>query len=240
MTTALRAPLTFLRIPVTAALVLAAAVPAAATAQPAQSRDADPAGLHGAGPHQEVVVLSGGCFWGIQAVFEHVRGVTEAVSGYAGGDARNAEYERVSTGTTGHAESVRVVFDPLQVSFDQILQVFFTVAHDPTQLNRQGPDEGSQYRSAVWYTTEEQGRATKAFIAQLIGAKTFSRPIVTQVSPLSGFYPAESYHQDYAEHHPNAAYIAINDRPKVERLRTVLPNLYRDPPVLTAAGASGF
>ncbi len=183
-------------------------------------------------------MLSGGCFWGIQAVFEHVRGVTEAVAGYAGGAAGTAEYERVSTGLTGHAESVRVVFDPSQVSFDELLQVFFTVAHDPTQLNRQGPDDGSQYRSAVWYTTEEQERATKAFIARLTAAKTFSRPIVTQVSPLSGFYPAEPYHQDYAEHHPNAPYIAINDRPKVERLRTVLPNLYRDQPVLTTAGAS--
>jgi peptide-methionine (S)-S-oxide reductase len=217
-----------------AVLVLAAAVPNVATGQATESGT-----VAAMAPRQEVVVLSGGCFWGIQAVFEHVRGVTEAVAGYAGGAAGTAEYERVSTGLTGHAESVRVVFDPSQVSFDELLQVFFTVAHDPTQLNRQGPDDGSQYRSAVWYTTEDQERATKAFIARLTSAKTFSRPIVTQISPLSGFYPAESYHQDYAEHHPNAPYIAINDRPKVERLRTVLPNLYRDPPVLTTASASG-
>jgi len=216
-----------------AALILGAAVPNVAAAQATESKS-----VAAMAPRQEVVVLSGGCFWGIQAVFEHVRGVTEAVAGYAGGASSTAEYERVSTGLTGHAESVRVVFDPTQVSFDELLQVFFTVAHDPTQLNRQGPDDGSQYRSAVWYTTEEQERATKAFIARLTGTKTFSRPIVTQVSPLSGFYPAESYHQDYAEHHPNAPYIAINDRPKVERLRTVLPNLYRDPPVLTTASAA--
>jgi len=216
-----------------AALILGAAVPNVAAAQATESKS-----VAAMAPRQEVVVLSGGCFWGIQAVFEHVRGVTEAVAGYAGGASGTAEYERVSTGLTGHAESVRVVFDPTQVSFDELLQVFFTVAHDPTQLNRQGPDDGSQYRSAVWYTTEEQERATKAFIARLTGTKTFSRPIVTQVSPLSGFYPAESYHQDYAEHHPNAPYIAINDRPKVERLRTVLPNLYRDPPVLTTASAA--
>lgn len=234
MTIKLRTPLRISGSAATAAaLVLAAAVPRVAGAQATESRS-----IAATAPRQEVVVLSGGCFWGIQAVFEHVRGVTEAVAGYAGGAAGTAEYERVSTGLTGHAESVRVVFDPSQVSFDELLQVFFTVAHDPTQLNRQGPDDGSQYRSAVWYTTEEQERATKAFIARLTAAKTFSRPIVTQVSPLSGFYPAEPYHQDYAEHHPNAPYIAINDRPKVERLRTVLPNLYRDQPVLTTAGAS--
>jgi peptide-methionine (S)-S-oxide reductase len=199
---------------------------------------ARPIPLRATGPtpgHEEVVVLSGGCFWGIQAVFEHMRGVTQAVSGYTGGDARMANYDDVSTGTTGHAESVRVTFDPAQVSFADILHVFFTVAHDPTELNRQGPDDGSQYRSAIWYTSEEQKRAAEAYIAQLTAAKTFPRPIVTQLAPLHGFYPAESYHQDYFERHPDAPYIAINDRPKVEHLRELLPTLYREVPVLTTA-----
>jgi peptide-methionine (S)-S-oxide reductase len=208
----------------------AAALPLVAV--PAHPRDSAPVPAN-----QEVVVLSGGCFWGIQAVFEHVRGVTGAVSGYTGGAARTASYDEVSTGTTGHAESVRVTFDPSQISFGEILHVFFAVAHDPTELDRQGPDDGSQYRSAIWYTSPEQQRVATAYIAQLTTATTFRRPIVTQVSPLQGFYPAESYHQDYAEHHPDAAYIAINDRPKVDHLRTLLPALYRETPVLTTARA---
>ena len=176
----------------------------------------------------EVAVFSGGCFWGIQAVFQHVKGVTNAVSGYAGGDAATAHYDRVSEGNTGHAESVRVTFDPSQVSYEQLLQVFFTVAHDPTQLNFQGPDHGSQYRSAIWYTTDEQRAAAERYIAQLTTAKVWSHPIVTQVSRLGAFYPAESYHQDYATLHPYQPYILFNDAPKVAALKRQLPALYRE------------
>ncbi len=174
-------------------------------------------------------VFSGGCFWGIEAVFEHVRGVIDAVSGYSGGDASTAEYERVSTGTTGHAESVKVTYDPSQVSYGDLLRVFFSVAHDPTQLNRQGPDEGTQYRSAIFYTTEDQHHVALAYIEQLNHAKVFSRPIVTQVTPLVAFYPAEAYHQHFAERHPDHPYIVAQDRPKVDRLHQQLPELYREP-----------
>jgi peptide-methionine (S)-S-oxide reductase len=174
----------------------------------------------------QTVVLAGGCFWGIQAVFEHVKGVTSATSGYSGGSAQTAQYETVSSGATGHAESVRVIYDPSQVSLGQILKVFFSVAHDPTELNRQGPDEGTQYRSAIFYANEEQRRIAQAYIDQLNRAKIFSRPIVTQLSAFQGFYPAESYHQGYAERHPNDPYIAINDLPKLERLKQTLPELY--------------
>jgi peptide-methionine (S)-S-oxide reductase len=174
----------------------------------------------------QTVVLAGGCFWGIQAVFEHVKGVGSATAGYSGGSAQTAQYETVSTGTTGHAESVRVVYDPSQISFGQILKVFFSVAHDPTELNRQGPDEGTQYRSVVFYSNDDQRRIAQAYIDQLNHAKAFSRPIVTQVVALRGFYPAEAYHQDYAEHHPNEPYIAINDLPKLEHLKQMLPELY--------------
>lgn len=180
-----------------------------------------------AGAAEEVAVFSGGCFWGIEAVFEHVKGVTHAESGYAGGGAATANYEAVSNGDTGHAESVRVVFDPSQVSYGQLLQVFFSVAHDPTELNYQGPDHGPQYRSVIWYTSEAQRRTAEAYIAQLTKARTFSKPIVTQVAPLRGFYLAEAYHQDYATRHPDAPYIVYNDAPKVERLKKDLPALYR-------------
>jgi len=177
---------------------------------------------------QQTVVFAGGCFWGIQAVFQHVKGVQEATSGYSGGSAATAEYETVSTGTTGHAESVRVTYDPSQVSFGQLLKVFFSVAHDPTQLNRQGPDTGTQYRSAIFYNDPEQAKITKAYIGQLEQARVFERPIVTQVTPLQGFYPAEAYHQNYATLHPNEPYIAYNDAPKVEHLRQQLPALYKE------------
>ena len=180
-----------------------------------------------AGATEEVAVFSGGCFWGIEAVFEHVKGVTRAESGYAGGSAATANYEAVSNGDTGHAESVRVVFDPSQVSYGQLLQVFFSVAHDPTELNYQGPDHGPQYRSVIWYTSEAQRQTAEAYIAQLTKAHTFSKPIVTQVTPLRGFYLAEAYHQDYATRHPDALYIVYNDAPKVERLKKDLPALYR-------------
>src|SRR6478609_9392728 len=171
----------------------------------------------------ETVVLAGGCFWGIQAVFEHVKGVSSVTAGYSGGQASTAQYETVSTGRTGHAESVRIVYDPAQVSYGQLLKVFFSVAHDPTELNRQGPDEGTQYRSAIFYANEDQRRIAQAYVDQLNRAKALAQPIVTQIVALQGFYPAEAYHQDYAEHHPNEPYIAINDLPKVEHLKQTLP-----------------
>jgi len=174
----------------------------------------------------ETVVLAGGCFWGIQAVFEHVKGVSSATAGYSGGSASTAQYETVSTGQTGHAESVRVVYDPSQISFGQILKVFFSVAHDPTELNRQGPDDGTQYRSVIFFASEDQRRVAQAYVDQLNGAKVFARPIVTQIVALKAFYPAEGYHQDYAEHHPNEPYIAINDLPKLNHLKQTLPELY--------------
>ncbi|HEY7405758.1 MAG TPA: peptide-methionine (S)-S-oxide reductase MsrA [Candidatus Angelobacter sp.] len=174
----------------------------------------------------QTVVLAGGCFWGIQAVFEHVKGVSSVTAGYSGGSAQSAQYEIVSSGNTGHAESVRIVYDPSQISYGQLLKVFFSVAHDPTELNRQGPDEGTQYRSAVFYADDDQRRIAEAYIDQLNHAKAFAQPIVTQVVALQAFYPAESYHQDYAEHHPHDPYIAINDLPKLEHLKQTLPELY--------------
>ena len=179
-------------------------------------------------PAEDTAVFAGGCFWGVEAVFEHVKGVKSAVSGYAGGSVANPSYEMVSSGDTGHAESVQVIYDPSQVSYGKLLQVFFSVAHDPTQLNRQGPDRGTQYRSAIFYNTPQQERVAEAYIKQLTAAKTFSRPIVTQVSKLSAFYPAEAYHQDYLAHHPNQLYIVINDQPKVTALKKQFPAEYRD------------
>ncbi len=176
---------------------------------------------------EQTAVVAGGCFWGIQAVFQHVKGVISATSGYAGGAAKTAEYEVVSTGETGHAESVKITYDPSQITYGQLLRVFFSVAHDPTQLNRQGPDEGSQYRSSIFYGSDEQKRIAEAYIAQLQIARVFPRPIVTQVVPLKAFYPAEAYHQDYAAHHPHDPYIVYNDAPKVAHLREQLPDLYQ-------------
>jgi peptide-methionine (S)-S-oxide reductase len=178
-------------------------------------------------PGKQTVVFAGGCFWGVQAVFQHVKGVVEATSGYAGGAADTAKYDLVSTGDTGHAESVRVTFDPAQVSFGQLLRVFFSVAHDPTELNHQGPDSGTQYRSALFFTDAAQKRVAEAYIAQLDRAKLFPGRIVTKVAPLEAFYPAEAYHQNYATNHPNNPYIVINDAPKVEHLRQMFPALYR-------------
>ena len=174
----------------------------------------------------QVAVFSGGCFWGIQAVFQHVKGVTNAVSGYAGGDASSARYDRVSSGNTGHAESVRVTFDPAVVSYEQLLEVFLTVSHDPTQLNYQGPDTGTQYRSAVFTANADQARIAKAYVQQLDAAKVFKRKIVTVIANPTPFYPAEDYHQDYATLHPDDLYIRINDAPKVEALKRGLPELY--------------
>ena len=174
----------------------------------------------------ETAVLSGGCFWGIQAVFEHVKGVISATSGYTGGEASTAHYELVSDGNTGHAESVSVVYDPAQISYGELLRVFFSVAHDPTEVNRQGPDTGTQYRSMISFANPEQKRIAGAYIQQLNNAKIFTHPIATQVVPLKGFYPAEAYHQDYAAHHPNDPYIYFNDAPKVEHLKKQFPELY--------------
>ena len=172
-------------------------------------------------------MLAGGCFWGVQEVFLHVKGVKDATSGYSGGPVKSPLYEQVSTGTTGHAESVKISFDPAQISYGQLLKIFFSVVHDPTQLNRQGPDTGSQYRSMIFYSNDEQKRIAEAYISQLEQAKLFPRPIVTQVVPLQPFYMAETYHQNYARFHPDDPYIAINDAPKVEQLRQQFPNLYK-------------
>jgi peptide-methionine (S)-S-oxide reductase len=186
-----------------------------------------------AGPAQ-TVVLSGGCFWGVQGVFEHVRGVRRVVAGYSGGAKSTAEYETVSSGSTGHAESVQISFDPAQVSFGELLQVFFSVVHDPTQLNRQGPDSGTQYRSEIFYSNASQKQIADAYIAQLTQAHAFARPIVTRVDGLSGFYPAEDYHQDFLIHHPNYPYIVYNDLPKVENLKRLFPAYYVGQPVLVS------
>lgn len=182
-----------------------------------------------------VVVLAGGCFWGVQGVFQHVKGVSNAVSGYAGGDKKTAEYERVSTGRTGHAESVQVTYDPRQISYGRILQIFFSVVHDPTELNRQGPDTGTQYRSAIFPLNAEQADVAKAYIAQLDQAHAFKKPIATKIEPDRAFYPAESYHQDYLTRHPSEPYIAFNDLPKIEDLKRLIPELYRATPVLVAS-----
>jgi peptide-methionine (S)-S-oxide reductase len=183
----------------------------------------------------ETAVFAGGCFWGVQAVFQHTKGVLSAVSGYAGGEQGTAHYEQVGSGRTGHAESVQVTYDPRQVSFGTLLQVYFSVAHDPTTLNRQGPDSGPQYRSAVFYRDAQQKAVTERYIAQLEAAKVFPARIVTQVAPLKAFYPAEAYHQDYATLHPDSPYIATFDLPKIANLKALMPQLYRDKPVLVAA-----
>jgi peptide-methionine (S)-S-oxide reductase len=180
------------------------------------------------------IVLAGGCFWGVQLVYQHVKGVSSAVSGYAGGSKDTASYEVVSSGRTGHAESVEVTFDRRQISLGRILQIFFSVAHDPTELNRQGPDTGTQYRSAIFYGEESQKKIAEAYIAQLDKAGVFGRKIVTQVTPLAGFYPAEAYHQDYATIHPSMPYIAINDLPKAENLKRLYADTYRERPVLVS------
>ena len=194
----------------------------APTALPAPAVDTPRAAASG----RQTAVFSGGCFWGVQAVFQHVKGVISATSGYSGGAAKTAEYEIVSTGETGHAESVQVAYDPSQITYGALLRVFFSVAHDPTQLNRQGPDEGTQYRSAIFYNGDEQKHIAEAYIAQLDKSHAFQSRIVTEVTPLKAFYPAEAYHQNYATLHPNQPYIVYNDAPKVERLRQEFPDLY--------------
>ena len=177
-------------------------------------------------PAQETAVVAGGCFWGIQAVFQHVKGVVSATSGYSGGTAKNPDYEAVSSGETGHAESVQIVYDPSQVTYGELLRLFFSVALDPTEVNRQGPDEGTQYRSLIIYGNDQQKHIAEAYIAQLNQAKVFRKAIATQVVPLTAFYPAEAYHQNYATLHPDNPYIVYNDAPKVANLRRQLPDLY--------------
>ncbi len=180
------------------------------------------------------IVVAGGCFWGVQGVFQHVKGVTRVVSGYAGGDRSTAHYQRVGMGDTGHAESVEITYDPQRVSLGTLLQVFFSVAHDPTQFNRQGPDTGPQYRSAIFVSDAAQAKVAREYIAQLQSAKVFAQPIVTRIEPLTRFYPAEPYHQDYLIHHPDEPYILFNDLPKIEALKVNYPALWRDAPVVSA------
>jgi peptide-methionine (S)-S-oxide reductase len=183
-----------------------------------------------AGPLQ-TAVLAGGCFWGVQGVYEHVRGVKQVLSGYSGGSKATAEYEVVSRGRTGHAESVQIRFDPKEISYGEILRIYFSVVHDPTQLDQQGPDSGPQYRSNIFYASSAQRKIAQAYILQLDQAKVFERPIVTRVDPLKAFYPAEEYHQDFLQHNPNHPYIVINDLPKIDNLRKVFPTYFREPPI---------
>ncbi|WP_345814131.1 peptide-methionine (S)-S-oxide reductase MsrA [Paraburkholderia sp. PREW-6R] len=188
--------------------------------------------------HTETAVFAGGCFWGVQGVFEHVRGVKQVASGYAGGAADTAQYETVSEGDTGHAESVQITYDPTQVTYGRLLQIFFSVAHDPTELNYQGPDHGTQYRSAIFPANAEQRDVAQSYIAQLNNAHVFSAPIVTHVENFKGFYPAEAYHQNFLALHPDYPYIAINDLPKVAQLKRMFPDIYRNDPVLLKVSAS--
>jgi peptide-methionine (S)-S-oxide reductase len=211
---------------IVATMVACSAATASATAIPDPILDAPLATSTSSKGHQ-IAVLAGGCFWGVEAVFEHVKGVSDVRSGYSGGSPATAQYEKVGTGETGHAEAVRITYDPSQISYGQLLKVFFAVAHDPTELNRQGPDTGTQYRSAIFFSNEEQQRIAQAYIAQLNRAKVFRRPIATQVAALQSFNEAEAYHQDYLVRHPDEPYIVINDRPKVENLRKQLPSLYK-------------
>jgi peptide-methionine (S)-S-oxide reductase len=214
--------------------ILRSADAKAATAIPAAVADET-----GSTSGSETAVLAGGCFWGVQGVFQHVQGVTNAVSGYAGGSQNTAEYETVSTGTTGHAESVQITFDPHRISFGRILQIYFSVAHDPTELNRQGPDTGTQYRSAIFPQSEAQARVASAYISQLTASHVFSKPIVTKIEPGKSFYLAETYHQDFLTMHPDYPYIVYNDLPKIKDLQQAYPDLYRADPVLVSAQSVG-
>jgi peptide-methionine (S)-S-oxide reductase len=213
------------------ALLFALGGVAACTAEPASQAAArlpDPVvDMPAAQPGEQVAVFAGGCFWGVEAVFDHVRGVRKAWAGYAGGEAGTATYDQVSDGDTGHAESVKVIYNPAQVSYGQLLKVFFSVALDPTELNRQGPDRGPQYRSVIFYANPQQKRVATAYIAQLTAAKSFAAPIVTQVVPMTAFYTAEPYHQNYAALHPDDGYIVYNDAPKVAHLKQLWPALYK-------------
>jgi len=229
----------FFRAPIFLVFLIVAAMSLSGSRSSAEDAHAIPApAIDESAPQgkaSEVAVLAGGCFWGVQGVFQHVEGVTAAVSGYAGGARDTAHYEAVGTGTTGHAEAVRVTFDPHRISYGQILQVYFSVAHDPTELDRQGPDAGTQYRSAIFPTDAEQARVAEAYIVQLNRARAFSGPIVTKVEGGRKFYPAEAYHQDYLTLHPDEPYIAINDLPKIANLQHLFPQFYRAEPVLAGA-----
>jgi len=228
ISTTLRARFVLLVMPAVAACAPATNGTTTQNALPAPTVDAPLASHSG----NATAVLAGGCFWGVQWVFEHVPGVTNVTSGYSGGAAATATYEQVSEGDTGHAETVRIAYDPSKVSYGQLLRVYFSVATDPTELNRQGPDTGSQYRSVIFYANSAQEKIAKDYVAQLGASHAFAAPIVTQVVPFKAFYPAEDYHQDYARLHPDALYIAINDAPKVAALQRELPALYRAQPVL--------
>ena len=219
---------------VIASLLLAALVGAPLPATAAEPAVVIPApaldDARAAGPLQ-TAVLAGGCFWGVQGVYEHVRGVKQVLSGYSGGSKATAEYEVVSRGRTGHAESVQIRFDPKEISYGEILRIYFSVVHDPTQLDQQGPDSGPQYRSNIFYASSAQRKIAQAYIVQLDQAKVFERPIVTRVDPLKAFYPAEEYHQDFLQHNPNHPYIVINDLPKIDNLRKIFPTYFREPPI---------
>jgi peptide-methionine (S)-S-oxide reductase len=218
-----------------AGLLLAAGIVVRGLPSAAESaRSIPPPGLDEPASPQaasEVAVLAGGCFWGVQGVYEHVRGVKQVLSGYSGGSKATAEYEVVSRGRTGHAESVQIRFDPKEISYGEILRIYFSVVHDPTQLDQQGPDSGPQYRSNIFYATSAQRKIAQAYIVQLDQAKVFERPIVTRVDPLKAFYPAEEYHQDFLQHNPNHPYIVINDLPKIDNLRKIFPTYFREPPI---------
>jgi peptide-methionine (S)-S-oxide reductase len=225
--------------------ILAVLVVAGATLSPSlaeESRELPKPVLDAVAPKNtasETVILAGGCFWGVQGVFQHVEGVTNAVSGYAGGDEKTAKYEIVSSGSTSHAESVSVTFDPQKISYGRILQIYFSVVHDPTELNRQGPDVGAQYRSAIFPINSEQARVAQAYIAQLEKVHVFEAAIVTTIEPNQTFYPAEAYHQDFLTRHPTHPYIVINDQPKIRSLKHYFPEVYRSNPILVAAQPSG-
>jgi peptide-methionine (S)-S-oxide reductase len=223
----------FLKNGAAAGLVAAALVlPACADEQPRQIPAAQFDASKTQGASTETAVLSGGCFWGVQGVFEHLKGVTQVVSGYSGGSSMTAHYDLVSTGTTGNAETVKITFDPRQVTYGEILRIYFSVAHDPTELNRQGPDEGTQYRSDVWYTSAEQKKIADAYIQQLTAAHVFGAPIVTRVDAFKGFTAAEGYHQDFLIHNPDYPYIVYNDLPKIAAFKKLYAGLYRETPVM--------
>jgi peptide-methionine (S)-S-oxide reductase len=219
-------------------LAAAGFVATRSTAEEARVAPAPAVDEQAGGAASEVAVIAGGCFWGVQGVFQHVAGVTSAVSGYAGGDKATAHYEMTSEGNTGHAESVQITFDPRKVSYGRILQVYFSVAHDPTELNRQGPDEGTQYRSSIFPANDEQARVAKAYIAELNSAHAFKAPIVTTIEPGKTFYRAEDYHQDFLAKNPGYPYIVVNDLPKIASLKRLFPGLYRADPVLVSANGS--
>lgn len=220
---------------VAGALAAASFAISASTAEEAPLVPAPAADEAASGSTTETAVLAGGCFWGVQGVFEHVEGVKSAVSGYAGGAAANAHYNLTTRGDTGHAESVRITFDPQRVAYGKLLQIFFSVAHDPTELNYQGPDRGTQYRSAIFPQTQEQAKVAKAYIAQLDAAHVFDAPVVTTIEPGKAFYRAEDYHQDYLAHNPDQPYIAYYDMPKIKNLERLFPGLYRAAPVLVGS-----